>query len=94
MTFCDFCEPSIEILPSFCLFRETPEIPDKIRRYAAERREEVTCPILHMGFVTKTVVSHFACFFFFFFFFVFVFVFSPLYCKPFGQQNKRKDSLP
>ena len=48
MTFFDFCEPSIEILPSFCLFRETPEIPDKIRRFVhlRQRREEVTCPIL------------------------------------------------
>ena len=48
VTFFDFCEPSIEILPSFCLFRETPEIPDKIRRFVhlRQRREEVTCPIL------------------------------------------------
>ena len=29
LTFFNFCEPSIEILLSFCLFRETPEIPDK-----------------------------------------------------------------
>ena len=48
MTFFDFCEQSIEILPSFCLFRENPEIPDKIRRFIQmrQRREEVTCPIL------------------------------------------------
>ena len=42
MTFFDFCEPSIEILLSFCLFRETPEIPDKIQRFVhmRQRREE------------------------------------------------------
>ena len=48
VTFFDFCKPSIEILPSFCLFRETPEISDTLRRsvHMRQRREEITCPIL------------------------------------------------
>ena len=33
VTFFDFCEPSIEILPPFFLLRETPEISDKIRKF-------------------------------------------------------------
>ena len=56
MTVFEFCEPSTEILPPFCLFRETPEISDKIRRFVHmwQRRDEVTCPI----FIAIIIVAY------------------------------------
>ena len=47
--FSTFVNQVLTFLPSFCLFREAPEISDKIRRFVhmRQRREEVTCPIWH-----------------------------------------------